>query len=437
VLFADIAGSTQLGERLDPEAVRSLLARHFAEARTILERHGGTVEKFIGDAVMAVFGVPTAHEDDALRAVRAAAELLDAVRRANAGPGTPARLSIRIGINTGEVVTGAGSSETLVTGDAVNTAARLEQAAGLGEILIGMPTLELVHDAVEVERLEPIAAKGKTDPVAAARVLRVIGDVGRHRLEAAPMVGRESELATLTDAFERAVSSGAIRLVTVIAPAGVGKSRLLRELTAALADRATVTKGRCLPYGDGITYWPIREILHQLARIDEGHAPSEMRAMLHALQSPDESVEAIAALVGLDAPTQRQDELFWSARRVLEHAADRGPLVLLVEDLHWADDTLLDLLEYVASTAAGPILVVATARPELFDRRPGWKGTGMHLDLTALDGASANVVLSNQQGGDALPSELRERIVLAADGNPLFLEEMVAMLREGDVLQER
>ena len=374
VLFADIAGSTQLGERLDPEAVRWLLARHFAEARTVLERHGGTVEKFIGDAVMAVFGVPVAHEDDALRAVRAAADLMDAVERANSDPEAPSRLSIRIGINTGEVVSGAGTGETLVTGDAVNTAARLEQAARPGEIIVGMATLELVHDAVEAERIEPIDARGKADAVPAARVLRVVGDVGRHRLDAAPMIGRATELATLIDAFERAVASRVTGLVTVAGQAGVGKSRLIGELMATLADRATVAKGRCLPYGDGITYWPIREVLHRLAGVDERHSPGDIRHLLRDIQSPDDSVDPLAALVGLDAPPQRQDELFWSARRALEHVAERGPLVLLVEDLHWADDALLDLLDYIAATAAGPILLVATTRPELFDRRPGWKG---------------------------------------------------------------
>src|SRR5215210_7429934 len=253
VLFCDVTGSTALGERLDPEATRKLMARYFEQARTILERHGASVEKFIGDAVMAVFGIPQVHEDDALRAARAALELRDAVDE----------LELRIGVNTGEVV--AGSGETLVTGDAVNVAARLEQAAQSGEVLIGEPTHRLVRDAVEAEPVEPIAAKGKVAPVAAYRLLAVREGVDSfaRRLDA-PLVGREEELAQLQQAHARAVREGSSHLFTLLGPPGIGKSRLAREFLAARGEEAIVVSGRCLSYGEGITYWPLVEVLRDL-----------------------------------------------------------------------------------------------------------------------------------------------------------------------------
>ena len=435
ILFADIAGSTALGERLDPEAVRSLLARHFAEARAILERHGGTVEKFIGDAVMAVFGVPTVHEDDALRAVRAAMELLSAVERTNADPSAAARIGIRTGVNTGEVVAGADAGETLVTGDAVNTAARLQQAAGIGEVLIGATTLELVHDAVESHPVEPIQAKGKAGPVAAVRVLRLIGDVGRRRSDA-PMVGRLEEMATLTSAQHEAVRTGRIKLVTVVGPAGVGKSRLVRAMAEHLGTSAWTVTGRCLPYGDGITYWPIRGAVLELAGIDDSHTPAEARDRLAALAGHlPEALDAVATVVGLEAPAQRQNEIFWGIRRVLEAAATR-PLTLVLEDLHWAEDTLLELLEYLVSTGSGPILILGTARPDLLDRRPTWASIGSLVHLLGFDDRDGELLLENQLGAGGLTPEIRRRILDAADGNPLFLEEIVAMLREGGALRE-
>ena len=251
VLFCDVTGSTARAERLDPEATRAVMARYFDTARAAIERHGGTVEKFIGDAVMAVFGVPQLHEDDALRAVRAAIELRDGVE-----------LDVRIGVNTGQVVTGTG--DTLVTGDAVNVAARLEQAAGPGEVLVGGATYRLVRDAVEAELLPPLEAKGKSEPLTAYRLVAITGDVARVRRLDAPLVGRTRESRLLADTWDRVRSQRTCALFTILGTAGVGKSRLARDFLDG-AD-ATVVSGRCLSYGEGITYWPAVEIVKQLLR---------------------------------------------------------------------------------------------------------------------------------------------------------------------------
>jgi len=253
VLFCDLVGSTALGESTDPEALRARMQRYFADLRTIVERHGGSVEKFVGDAVMAVFGIPVSHEDDALRAVRAAAEMRAAIAEHG--------LEARIGVNTGEVVVG-GEGETLVTGDAVNVAARLEQAAASGETLIGAETRILVRDAVVVERVEPLALKGKSKLVEAFRLLEVIGDaapLARH-LDT-PLVGRERERQRLWRDYEDAVADRTCRLFTLLGPAGIGKSRLVADFLERVGDSADVLRGRCLSYGEGITYWPLVEIL--------------------------------------------------------------------------------------------------------------------------------------------------------------------------------
>jgi class 3 adenylate cyclase len=258
VLFADVTGSTALGEQLDPESLRALMGRYFAAMKEIVERHGGTVEKFIGDAVMAVFGIRTLHEDDALRAVRAAADIRDTLAALNEELRQSRGLAVvfRTGVNTGEVVAGDPSAgQTLVTGDTVNTAARLEQAAPPGEILLGQATYRLVRDAVVAERVAPIEAKGKAVPVPAYRLVSVIsGAAGHARRLDAPMVGRDRELRLLTDAFDRAVADRASQLVTVLGTAGVGKSRLVQEFRERIESRAIFLVGRCLSYGEGITY---------------------------------------------------------------------------------------------------------------------------------------------------------------------------------------
>ena len=399
VLFCDVTGSTAMGEQLDPEALRSVMSAHFAVARRAIERHGGTVEKFIGDAVMAVFGVPTVREDDALRAVRAAIELRDA-----------ADLHVRIGVNTGEVVTGTG--ETLVTGDAVNVAARLEQAAPPGEVLIGAETYRLVHNAVEVELVEPIEAKGKSEPVEAYRLVAITGDTAFVRRGDAALVGRERERSLLEDAWARALSEQACVLFTVLGTAGVGKSRLAQEFLDGLD--ATVLRGRCLSYGEGITYWPVVEVVKQL---------------LGAAPPPN---PAIASLLGEgDAPA---DEIALAVRKLLEAAARERPLVVLLDDLQWGEPTFLDLVEHVTDWSRdAPILVLCLARPDLLDSRPSWGGGKLNATtvlLEPLTDAETDELIERLLGAAELELELREQIRHAAGGNPLFVEQMLAMVQE-------
>jgi class 3 adenylate cyclase len=387
VLFCDVTGSTELGEQTDPEALRALLARYFERMKAIVESHGGTVEKFIGDAVMAVFGVPAAHEDDALRACRAAVEMRDAF----------AELGIegRIGVNTGEVV--AGTEERLATGDAVNVAARLEQAADPGEVLIGRPTLALVQGAVVVEVVEPLALRGKAEPVAAFRLLAVPGPP--ERSHASRFVGRAQELTALLEACDRTLKQARCELVTVIGDAGVGKSRLVAEALDGVGAR--VVRGRCLPYGEGITYWPVVEVIKQL----------------DALPSDEEAAGAVRSLLReSDRPTSA-DDIAWAFRKLLE---EQAPLVVCFDDLQWGEETFLDLVESTRLLSAGaPLLLLGMARPELLDRRPTWP---VSLRLKPLAPDEADVLI-----GRSLPEDVRRRIAHAAGGNPLFITEMLTL----------
>jgi class 3 adenylate cyclase/tetratricopeptide (TPR) repeat protein len=396
IVFCDLTGSTSLGDRTDPEALRATMRGYYEEMRTILERHGGTVEKFVGDAVMAVFGVPLSHEDDALRAVRAAWEMRTAVPALG--------LQARIGVNTGEVVTGEGDS--LVTGDAVNVAARLEQAATSGEVLIGDETRRLVRDAVTVEPVE-VTAKGKPAPIGAFRLTELdpkASGVAR-RLDT-PLVGRERELDLLRQAFERAVREQSCHLVTLLGPAGVGKSRLTAEFLAGLD--ATVAHGRCLDYGEGITFWPVIEVLKQLGAHD--------------------AVEMIAA------GALGSHELFLSVRRTLEAIASERPLVILFEDIHWGQPTFLDLIDHIADLSRGaPIVLLCVARPELLDERPGWAGGKLNATTTLLEPLTADESAELLQGLDTgeIQDETLARIVASSGGNPLYVEEMLALAVEG------
>src|SRR3954469_14962638 len=330
VLFADVTGSTALGEQLDPEALRALMTRYFGTMRQVIVGHGGTVEKFIGDAVMAVFGIPQVHEDDALRAVRAAWEIREALAAMNAQLEAERGLAIRFrtGVNTGEVVAGdPEAGTTLVTGDTVNTAARLEQAAPPGEVLLGKLTYSLVRDAVDAEPVDPVQAKGKAEPVEAYRLTAVrAGATGRERHLDAPLVGRDKELAQLAGTWRRVVDERTPHLVTLVAPAGVGKSRLVREFIGQVrADGGQALVGRCLSYGEGITYWPIRELVHQAAGISEADtlasARTKVESLVVSLPEGERVASRLAAAVGLSSDGAPQDELFWAVRRFLEHLA--------------------------------------------------------------------------------------------------------------------
>ena len=426
VLFCDVVGSTELGEQLDPESLRRILARYFSTVRAVIERHGGSVEKFIGDAVMAVFGVPVLHEDDALRAVRAAAGLREAIGPLNDGLardyGTV--LSLRIGINTGEVVTG--TEERLATGDAVNVAARLEQRAGAGEILLGEATLAHVRDAVDVEPLPALELKGKRNPVR-AWLLGEVHDEEARRLSSVRMVGREDEIKRLQDAFAASVDTLSCRLITVVGEAGVGKSRLVSEFLDGLSG-AFLLRGRCLPYGDGITYWPVAEIVRQLEDQLERLAPDPR--VQHALRG----------LLGADPNVSSTEEIAWAVRKLLEATAVEQPVVCVLDDVHWGEETFLDLVEQVtALTRDVPLLLVCMGRPELLERRAGWASTipnAVNVHLKPLSDEQAELLIEELVGDVPVDAPLRERIRGSAEGNPLFVEEMIALVRNapgGDV----
>jgi class 3 adenylate cyclase/tetratricopeptide (TPR) repeat protein len=445
VLFADVSGSTSLGEQLDPESLRALMSRYFAAIKQVVERHGGTVEKFIGDAVMAVFGIPILHEDDALRAVRAAVQIRDAVATLNSEPqtGRGVALAFRTGLNTGEVVAGdPDADQTLVTGDAVNTAARLEQAAAPGEILLGQATYRLVRDAVTVESVESIAAKGKTQPLRAYRLLKVSGDAGHARHLDAPMVGREAELGRLQQAFAQAVKDRSCYLFTLLGTAGVGKSRLVAEFLASIGEGAKVLAGRCLPYGEGITYWPVAEVLREAATIDEADSLQAAKAKVEALLSGERDAnavaEAVSSAIGLSSQAAPQEEIFWATRKLFEHLARHQPLVVVFEDIHWAEPTFLDLVEHIADLSRdAPLFILCPARPELLDRRAGWGGGKLNATailLEALPAGACDQLIRELPGGRSLPEPVCERILAAAEGNPLYLEEMLGMLVEEGLL---
>jgi class 3 adenylate cyclase/tetratricopeptide (TPR) repeat protein len=449
VVFSDVAGSTSLGDARDPESMRRVMSRYFDEARAVHERHGGTVEKFIGDAVMAVFGIPTLHEDDALRAVRAAAEMrlrLDALNE-ELERDWGVRLQVRTGVNTGEVVAGdASEGQAFVTGDAVNVAKRFEEAAPAGEILLGESTFRLVRGVVTVEAADPLELKGKGGQVAAYRLLDVAlagrGDVRRLN---APMVGREHERALLEQAYARAVRERSCHLFTLLGPAGVGKSRLAAEVIDSLQHKATVLVGRCLPYGEGITFWPIVEVLRQAADLREDDTPDQARGKIESLLAASPEAPAITELVaqsvGVPAASASADETFWGVRKLFEALAHPRPLVLVFDDVHWAEQTFLDLLEHIGDwTRDAPILLLCLARAELLDQRPGWGGGKLNATsilLEPLTDEECGVLIDNLLGHAGLPEEVGGRIVDAAGGNPLFVEEMLAMLIDDGLLRRQ
>ena len=442
VLFCDVSGSTALGERLETEAVREVMLRYFDEMRMAIEHHSGTVEKFIGDAVVAVFGVPLAHEDDALRAVRAAAEMLGRLEALNDELESRfgSRIGLRIGINTGEVVAGdPGAGEAFVSGDTVNVAARLEQTAGTGEVLLGELTYRLVREAVTAEAVEALALKGKQKPVPAYRLVDVAADGGPPRAHAAgALVGRREELDALGRELAAAVAENACRLVTVLGEPGIGKSRLAREFLDSAEPQARVLTGRCLSYGEGITYWALGELVREAAGIGSDDAAAVARERIEALLAGTEEAEVVSALLvqalGLERGSGATGEIAWAARRLFEALARDRPLIVAIDDLHWAEQALLDLVEQLDELAHGPLLVIGLARPEALDARPRWPGSILRLE--PLPEADATRLIEELIGGAGLQEHVRERVLEAAAGVPLFVEELMAILVEDGLVRQ-
>jgi predicted ATPase/class 3 adenylate cyclase len=434
VVFADVVGSTELGERLDPETVRQVMVRYFQTLRRVLERHGGTVEKFIGDAVMAVFGIPVVHEDDAIRATRAAVEMTEALSALNheLERRWGVSLKVRVGVNTGEVVADDPSDQQgFATGDAVNVAARLQQAAEPGEILIGDPTRRLLGNRVMVGEVAPLAVKGKRGLVRAARLLAVAAQTPPlspptgHRF-----VGRERELRVLHETFAHTIEERACRLVTILGEAGVGKSRLAREALEAIGANARILIGRCPPYGEGITYLPLLDIVRQLA-------PAGVDDLTQLVAGEPEGnlvTDRIAGAVGLSATSAPTEETNWAVRRLFEALARHRPLAVVLDDVHWAEPTFLDLIEHiVASARAVPLFVVCLARPELLDARPTWQAPSENATIVRLEPLAeheARALLTAVLGSAVVAEAAGRRVLEVAEGNPLFLEQLLAMHAE-------
>ena len=443
VLFIDIVDSSRLSQELDPEALRNLLARYFGELSAVIRRHGGVVDKYIGDAIMAVFGVPVLHEDDALRAVRAAVEMRDILvflnKEFEAGWGV--RLASRIGVNTGEVIADA-QGDSPIVGEAINAAKRLEEAATAGEILIGAETHKLVRDAVAVQ---PSGARllkhGKTIHAF------TVGDIISRGLDNlrrfhSPLVGRANQSAALETALNNVVRDSTCHLLIVLGGAGVGKSRLVGDFVSGLTGTATVLRGRCLAYGEGITYWPLAEIVRQITHadgLDSGEpSASAIATRLAGMEKAELIIKHLGNALGLGAGAATSEETFWAVRRLFEALARNEPLVVVLDDFHWADPTFLDLIEHVVKFSHDfPILLVCVTRPELLDKRPAWAGEKLDATLIPVDplsDADCRELIANMLDRAPLPPEAEARIADAAEGNPLFAEEFVAMLVEDSLL---
>jgi class 3 adenylate cyclase len=467
IVFADVTGSTSLGERLDPERLSEVLTTYFAAMREEIEAEGGTVEKFIGDAVMAAFGVPVAHEDDAARALHAALRMQRRLEGVNGelAAAHDVRLQIRIGVNTGEVLATPNpkAGDAMVTGDAVNAAARLETSAEPGQIVVSERTARSVR-GFRFEELGRLELRGKSVPV---RALRLVGEGPRVQERGvpglrAPMVGRDSELEFLRSVYRRVVDEGRPNLVTVYGDPGVGKSRLSTEFLGwaeAEEPPPSIVRGRCLPYGDGVTYWPLAEILKGLAAVRDSDEPELALSKIHSLGAdlltediaadPDRATAALAYTLGLEDPRVPFRELEPRRVRAEVHAAWRslfsalarsGPVLALVEDIHWADPALLDLLEELAERVEGAVLFLCPSRPELTATRPSWGGGRRNVSSVNLDPLSA---ADSQRLVDALltisdlPPTVSQRILDRAEGNPFFLEEVIRhLIDEGHIVRE-
>ncbi|HEV2006966.1 MAG TPA: adenylate/guanylate cyclase domain-containing protein [Candidatus Limnocylindrales bacterium] len=451
IVFAMPKVRTRSGGAATPEALRDVMSSYFESMRAALERHGGTVEKFIGDAVMAVFGLPVRHEDDALRAIRAAADMQASLPALNERflAGRDIELENHIGVNTGEVIAGdASTGQRLVTGDAVNTAARLEQAAGSGEIVLGDLTYRLARDQIEIEFIPPLTLKGKAEPVPAYRLVS-IGTQAGHRDSGTPFVGRTAEMGRLSDALFDAIGNKGARLISVIGDAGVGKSRLIREFASTASSQARVVRGRCLPYGDGITFWPLAEVVRDAAGITAEDSPDaaieKIRGLLPAsgrrerAAARDERsaiVDRVAAAMNLTTAQFPVPELLWGGRRLLEALARDQPLTMIVDDIHSAETTFLEFLDHLLENVDGAaILLLCTARHELAERHDEWVAAheGETIRLEPLTESDAGQIVEELLG--ALEPAVQARIAEASEGNPLYVEQIVSMLVETGAIE--
>ncbi|AEH11725.1 MULTISPECIES: adenylate/guanylate cyclase domain-containing protein [Protofrankia] len=459
ILFCDVTGYTAIGEQIDSEPLQQVMWRFFSAAREVISSHGGSVEKFIGDAVFAVFGIPVLHEDDALRAARAACGIRASMDVLNADLERDwgFRFRIRIGINTGEVTVGGPGTGGGITGDAVNVASRLEEAAAPGEIFIADATLRLIRPHVRAEPVGPLVVQGKKAPLRAHRLIDLahpgIGPGARFAPEgfAAPVIGRERERRRLDDALEQVIEERTCHLFTLLGPAGIGKSRMVREFCEAMAPRATVLTGRCLSYGEGITYWPLMEMVRQATGMSADESAPEGRRRLRELLDEGGSVtgdaaavvDGLAPLVGLGGAEVGAQESFWAVRTFLAALAEKRPLIVWFDDVHWAEPTLLDLIEHVADwSREAPILLLCLTRPELLEERRTWGGGKLNTTsmlLQPLSEERCQRLIRTLMGSNDLDPELVARITDSAAGNPLFVEQTLAALvddgllrREGD-----
>jgi class 3 adenylate cyclase/tetratricopeptide (TPR) repeat protein len=455
VLFCDLVGFTTASDQADPEDVRARIRPYHSGLRTEIQRFGGTVEKFIGDAVMAVFGAPVAHEDDAERAVRAGLRIIEAINDLNEeSPGLD--LQVRIGINTGEAVVvllaRPDQGEGMVTGDVVNTASRLEGAAPVGAVVVGETTYRITENVFDYQPLEPLVVKGKNQPIPVWRALAARARLGTDilKVHTTPLVGRELERRLLQDTFERTVRDRSVQLVTIMGEPGVGKSRLVAELLRFVDDWPDLVRwrqGRCLPYGNGVTFWALGEIVKAEAGILESDSPEAATAKLDAAlaeDAPDREWlrQRLAPLVGLAASSlAEREEGFTAWRRFLELIAERNPAVFVFEDLQWADDALLAFVEHLADWSEGvPMLLLATARPELYERQPAWAGgkrNATSINLSPLTAGETARLISVLLESAEIPAEVQSLILERAGGNPLYAEEFVRLLRDRGLLVKK
>jgi class 3 adenylate cyclase/tetratricopeptide (TPR) repeat protein len=449
-LFCDLVGFTASSEQADPEDVDRMLAGYSAMAQAQIEAHGGVMEKFIGDAVVGVFGAPVAHEDDPERAVRAALRIAEDAAELEGVGGSP--LLLRVGIDTGEALVRVGASaglgERLLAGDSINTASRIQSVAPEMGVAVGLATHEATALVFDYEELPPAMLKGKSEPVRVfhARAARARFGTDITRRHDGPFVGREIDLAILKGIFDKSVAATSVQLVTVVGEPGLGKSRLVAELAGYIDARpelVTWRQGRCLPYGEGITFWALGEILKAHTGILESDPPTVASEKLERVLPEGSEREwfrqRLLPLLGIEASSSAEhEELFTAWRRFLEGIAERGPTVLVFEDLHWADEAMLAFLEHLADLAEGvPLLLVGTARPELFERHPGYATrlrNATPINLAPLSQEETARLVSALLDATVLPVELQQPIVERAGGNPLYAEEFVRLLRDRDLL---